>query len=185
MQQHSLAQIASPLEALEVLRKWAEDPAHTKIHHTVITGKIKQCQVDRQHLEAWGFTFYKGSKRSNLAYYHKTLAYPWGQINLMLHLNGTWSCQVTPNQPKPPDHGIWQQVYQAIKVMTCGYEPYHIVIRRMEVSRNDSELVLQWLKDHNIREIKAYIHDRYEARLEITYSDPAQGPTVYKILSNF
>lgn len=173
------------LQALQDLRTWAEDPRDARVHHLVITGKIHQSQVDPQHLQAWGFEFVKGTKRSNLAYYHKTLAYPWGKVDLMLHLNGTWSCQVTPNVPQKDLSVISEYVNAAIKTMTAGYEPFHVVVKRYEASRVESGPVLLWLKSQNIREIKVYIHDNYEARAEITYLDPAYGPPVERILSNF
>jgi hypothetical protein len=39
------------------------------------------------------------------------------------------------------------------------------------------------MKSQNIKEIKCYIHDSYEARVEVTYLDPAFSPRTSRLLA--
>jgi len=174
---------AGVLQSLQKLKTWAEEKGKNCIHHTVIIGKVPESSVDPEWLSAAGYEFCKGSGKSNMVFWHKQYAFLAMKIDHLIHKNGTWSLQITPGVPQHDPSRMVELASNVLYNAFGGKNYYHVALRRFESSRPDSADVLKWLKDNNIREIKAYIHDKYEARVEITYLDPAFGPAVSKILS--
>ena len=138
--------------------------------------------VNPEWLKATGYEYARGSKRSNLAYYMKKYVIPGITIQHMIHLNGTWTLQITPKVPQEHTGRMMTFCSNVLMNAFSGLSSYHVVVRRFESSRIDSSDVKDWLKANNIREIKAYLHDQYEARVEITYLEPCFSPSVARIL---
>lgn len=171
------------LQSLKTMKDWAEDKEHCCFHLVVISGKVDPSWVDSVWLKAAEYKFSQGSGRSNISQWHKSYSFPGITINHLIHPNGTWSIQITPRVPQS-DPTMMINYADRILVNAFGsHYSMHVVVRRFEASRPDSDHVLAWLKENNIREIKAYVHDNYEARMEVTYLDPVFGPKVSRILA--
>jgi hypothetical protein len=171
------------LQSLQVLKQWAEDREEGGYHHTVIVGKVHEQNVDSIWLEQVGYVFSQGSGKSNLAHFHKAWSFPGVNIQHLIHKNGTWSLQITPRLVQTEPERMITYAQQILNSAFSGHLYFHVVVRRFEASRADSDQVLQWMKSQNIKEIKCYIHDSYEARVEVTYLDPAFSPRTSRLLA--
>jgi hypothetical protein len=174
---------ATPLQSLQKLKDWAEDRDHNRIHHIKIVGKVSKLQIDQYWLKNIGYRFSKGSGKSNIAQYTKTWVWPGLKIDHLIHLNGTWVISITPKVTQRDPQWVIRCASDVLDAAFRGAHYFHVVVKQFESSRPDSELVLKWLKENNIKEIKTYIHDNYESRVEITYLNTALSPRTSRILA--
>jgi len=174
---------AGVVQSLAKLLEFAEDRQQGGFHHTVVVGKVLPAFVDTIWLEQAGYRFSKGSGRSNFAHWHKLYLFPGISIGHMVHRNGTWSLQITPRLVQDDPERMMSYCRQILMSAFTGANSFHVVVRRFEKSRADSGEVLAWLKERNIKEVKCYMHDNYEARVEVTYLDPAFSPHVTNLLA--
>src|SRR5690606_8675620 len=148
----------------------------------IINGKVSRIQVEVDWLRSLGYKFQKGAGKSNLSWFHKKWVHPIGSVYHEIHLNGTWTLQISPKRiqtdPRVMVDFADHILNSAIRRGTCS----PVVVRRFEASRPDDGAILQWMKSNNIKEIKVYIHDNYEVRVEVVYLDPAFSPRVWRIL---
>jgi hypothetical protein len=156
--------------ALESLLQYAEDREEGGFHHTVIVGKVS-------------YKFSKGSKGSNFAQWAKVYSFPGVKVCHVIHLNGTWILHITPRLVQAEPERMISYAHQVLTSAFTGADSHHVVVRRFEKSRADTGPVLEWMKHRNIKEVKCYVHDSYEARVEVTYLDPAFSPTTSRILA--
>ena len=170
------------LEALQLLKCYAEKTPGRKFHHTVITGKVAQTQISEEWLKASGYTFYKGSGKSNLSFYSKIYQFATCKIQHNIHVNGTWTLQITPKTPRDDPSRFMDFANMVLNSAFGGATSHDIKVKRLEVSRNDNTEILEWMKSQNIKEIKCYVHDKYEARIEVTYWEPPLNPTTAQVL---
>jgi len=170
------------LEALQLLKCYAEKTPGRKFHHTVITGKVAPTNISQEWLKASGYTFYKGSGKSNIAFYSKIYQFATCKIQHNIHINGTWTLQITPGSPKDDPSRFMDFANMVLNSAFGGATSHDIKVKRLEISRNDLPEVLEWMKSQNIKEIKCYVHDKYEARVEVTYWEPPMNPTTAQVL---
>jgi hypothetical protein len=178
-----LAHDVPVIGALIQLKAWAEDREEGGYHHTVIVGKVQEAFVDSIFLEQLGYKFSKGSAQSNMAHWHRQFTYPGVSIHHYVHRNGTWVMQITPHLVQPEPERMMTYAHQVVTAAFTGALSRDVVVRRFEASRADSQEVLEWMKQQNMKEIKVYIHDSYEARVEVTYLDPAFSPRTARLLA--
>mgnify|MGYP001582089949 CR=1 FL=1 len=174
------------LQSLQTLKTWAESKQDGGYHHVVIIGMVSRIQVESGWLQDLGYTLEpKGDSRSNLAYWHKKYdrTYPGVSIYHMIHLNGSWVLNITPKNVQQDPERMIRYAADVLKASFREGVYFHVVVRRFEASRADSDQVLQWMKAQNIKEIKCYVHDSYEARVEVTYLDPAFSPRTSRLLA--
>jgi hypothetical protein len=183
LSQQPLLAEASIVPALESLLSYAEDREQGGFHHTVVVGKVQQAHVDSIWLEQAGYRFSKGSGKSNFAQWVKHYTFPGITISHLIHTNGTWSLQITPRLVQDDPERMMSYCHQILTSAFTGADSYHVVVRRFEKSRADSGPVLEWMKARNIKEVKVYLHDNYEARVEVTYLDPAFSPKTSALLA--
>ncbi len=171
------------LEALATLKAWAEDREAGGYHHTVIVGKVLESFIDTIWLEQAGYKLAKGDKETNMPFWHHTFRFPGVSVRHAIHANGTWTMQVTPKLVQVEPAAMMRYAQQVLTSAFSGANSFHVVVRRFEASRSNGEEVLAWMKQHNIKEIKCYVHDSYEARVEVTYLDPAFSPKVANLIA--
>lgn len=170
------------LQALQLLKCYAEKTPERKFHLTVITGKVSQAAIDPEWLTASGYKHYKGSGKSNMDFFLKTYEFYGVRINHYIHKNGTWTLQISPRVTQASPEKFMDKVNMILTSAFSGSTSHDIKVKRLEISRPETTEILQWMKSQNIKEIKAYIHDNYEARIEVTYYDPPLNPTTAQVL---
>jgi hypothetical protein len=152
-------------------------------HHAMIIGKVSDQHVDVDWLRSAGYKFSKGSGKSNLSHFHRIYRFPGIAISHMVHLNGTWVMQVTPKLVQTDPERMMSHCRQVLTSAFTGANSFHVVVRKMEKSAADTQEVVEWLKARNVKEFKVYLHDNYEARVEVTYLDPAFSPKTSALLA--
>lgn len=171
------------LPVLDSLLNYVESKEGGGFHHCVVVGKVLPEFVDTIWLKEAGYEFSAGTKGSNFRQWAKKYAFPGIGILHVIHLNGTWTLSITPRLVQEDAERMMSYCRQILTSAFTGANSFHVVVRRFEKSRADTGAVLAWLKGRNIKEVKCYMHDSYEARVEVTYLDPCFSPHCANLLA--